>query len=241
MCVSLHRALSTQNECAHHRLETVANLMGMYERAMLHFAAKQQKLKWTEKKLEPTFTPETNKSRSSSHSGSNIVSDRLSEKNASGKANHGRSSQKRSPTRVGTRSWESTSSRIDHLYRDGLRRAQNRALTDRQDDEQRRRRLEEKELEHCTFRPNMDWRKKKPPCVGEKPSPNASKDMPHSHSLRTHRSHDSPAIHIITTRSVSRHDNHSFATPPRGQKIIDRTCDSNGTESVDDATEYGSI
>jgi hypothetical protein len=34
---------------------------------MLHLAVKEQKLKQTEKILVPTFTPETNKSRSSSH------------------------------------------------------------------------------------------------------------------------------------------------------------------------------
>jgi hypothetical protein len=210
---------------------------------MLHLAAKEQKLKRTETKLTttPTFTPESNKSKSSSHNESNIVSDRLSKKNTSGKANRGRYSQKRSPTSVSTRGWGSTSSRIDNLYRDGLRRAQNRALTDRQDEEQRRRRLEEKELEQCTFRPNMDWRMKKPPCIDEKPFRNESKDMPPSHSLLIHRSRDGPPVHLTTTRAVLRQGVHSFASPLRGQEVTDRTFGWNGRESVDDATEYGSI
>jgi hypothetical protein len=227
-------------KCAHTAVWKHSQIMGMYERAMLHLAAKEQKLKRTEKNLTPTFTPETNKSKSSSHSGSNVVSDRFSKKSTPGKANNGRSSQKRSPTSVSTRIWVSTPSHIDQLYLDGLRRAQNRALTDRQDEEKRRRRLEEKELEQCTFRPNMDWRKKKPPRVDEKPSPNGSKVMPPSHSLRTHRSRDSLPVHVITTRAVSRQGD-SFASPLRGREITGRSYDSNGTESVEDVTEYGSI
>lgn len=145
-------------------------------------------------------------------------------------------SQKKSPTN----SCGSTPTRIDQLYHDGVRREQNRARTNKIDDEERRRRTEEKELEQCTFRPNMDWSKKKPPRVYEKQSPTESDDSAYNHSLRTPRSRDIPPVDVITTQVVNvRRGAQSFVSPLRHSERTDLT--SVGTESVGDDTEYGSI
>jgi len=217
----------------------------MYERSKLRLAAKEEHLKQTEKKLmeECTFTPETNRSRSSSNSGNTTVFDRLyseSRKTTPKKYNGRRSgdSQKRSPTSVSSHG----SSRIDNLYQDGLRRAQNRKLTDKDEADARRRRLEEKELEQCTFQPNMDWRKKKPATGNGKPSDAAKMQSPQCMY--------SPPVHVITTQSALKHSsgrhsmsgrNHSIVSPLRGPDIPAPAAVPSGIESVGDDTEYGSI
>lgn len=217
----------------------------MYERSKLHLAIKELRLKETEKKLmeECTFTPETNRSRTSSKSGTSPVFDRLyseSRKSTPKKYNGRQSgdSQKRSPTSVSSHG----SSRIEYLYQDGLRRAHNRKLTDKEEAEARRRRLEEKELQLCTFRPNMDWRKKKPPVrVNGKHKDSVNIDSPQYQY--------SPPVHVVTTRSISarhvgRHksdQSHSIVSPLRGPDIPSRAAVPSGIESLGDDTEYGSI
>ena len=211
---------------------------------MLHLAAKELHLKQAEKKLmeDCTFTPETNKSRSSSNSGNTTVFDRLyseSKRTTPKKPNGRQDSQKRSPTSVGSQS----SSRIQYLYQDGLRRAQNRMLTDKEEAEARRRRLEEKELEKCTFRPNMDWRKKKPAHVNGKP-----KDPVNTQSLRSPQYQYSPPVHVVTTQPISTrngrqksHSNQCIVSPLRGPDIPARSSVPSGIASLGEDTEYGSI
>jgi hypothetical protein len=192
---------------------------------------------------ECTFTPETNKSRSSSHSGNTTVFDRLyseAKRTTPKKANGQRDAQKRSPTSVSSHG----SSRIDYLYRDGLRRAQNRQLTDKEEAEARRRRLEEKDLEQCTFRPNMDWRKKKPSNVNGRP-----RDTVNALSQRSPRyQHSPPPVHVITTKPISTRNgmrksdrNHSLISPLRDPVIQTRASVPSGIESLGEDTEYGSI
>jgi hypothetical protein len=210
----------------------------MYERSMLHLAAKEQTMKRTEKEFKKacTFTPETNKSRSSS--GSSIALDQLLSEspNVAPRNAIGQSSQKKSSNGFAS----PPPSRIDELYHDGVRREQNRARTNRVDDEERRRRAEEKELERCTFRPNMDWRRKKPPRLNE-PNPAASNDSAHRDDpLRAPERRDIPPVDVITTRVVhGRREAHPFPGPLEPLERTDLT--SVGTESVGDDTEYGSI
>lgn len=216
----------------------------MYERSKLRLAAKEQHLKRAEKKLmeECTFTPETNKSRSSSNSGITTVFDRLyseSKKTTPKKANGRRSGDsKRSPTSVSSHG----SSRIDQLYQNGLRKAQNRRLTDKDESEERRRRLEEKELEQCTFQPNMDWRKKK------KAAPVNGKSR-YPAKTQSSRYQYSPPVHVVTTQPVLTRNggrrkserNNSIVSPLRGPDIPARAAATSGTESLGENTEYGSI
>lgn len=218
----------------------------MYERSKVFLAAKEQKLEQAKHKLmeDCTFTPETNKSRSSH--GSTPMFDRLhseSRKVTPKKASiRGREICKWSPTSMGS-SCGSTPSRIDKLYRDGVRKAKNRQPTDKREAEARRRRLEDQELEQCTFRPKMDWRTKNPP-RGRKgtSSPNGSKDASSKESLCTPRSHDAPPVDVITTRAVltptMNETSHSVVSPLR---VPDIPVALNGAESIGDDTEYGSI
>ena len=189
--------------------------------------------------LEYTFTPETNKS-GSHHDGKINVLDQLhsdSEKITPRKADgrHSGSLQKRSPTSVSSDGGKP--SRIEQMYQDGLRRARvrNRAPTNKREDEERRRRWDVKQMEQCTFRPNMDWRKKKPPRIDGKTSPSGSKNTASNHSLQTPRSHDIPPVDVIMTRALStpnmRQGVYSFVSPLGGPE----------TESVGGDTEYGSI
>lgn len=219
----------------------------MYERSKLHLAAKRENLKQTERKLmeDCTFTPETNKSRSSSNSGNTTVFDRLyseSKRTTPTKANGRRSgnSQKRSPTSVSSHG----SSRIDYLYQDGLRRAQNRRLTDKEEAEARQRRLEEKELKQCTFRPNMDWRKKK-----DGKEKGTHQDPVNVHSTRYQYS---PPVHVVTTqpalirRSVGQRSmlglTNSIVSPLRGPDLkATLSAVPSSIESLGEDTEYGSI
>ena len=217
----------------------------MYEKSKLRLAARKEHLKETERKLmeECTFTPETNRSRSSSKSGNSTVFDRLyseSKRTTPKKANGHRNgdSRKGSPTSVGSHA----SSRIDSLYQDGLRRAQNRRLTDKDEAEARRRRLEEKELEECTFRPQMDWRKKKGGKLKEKGEGPVK--------LYPSRYQYSPPIHVVTTKPTMARNtgqytkiglDDSIVSPLRGPDIPARPVASSGIESVGENTEYGSI
>lgn len=212
----------------------------MYEKSKLRLAARKEHLKEAEKKLmeECTFTPETNRSRSSSKSGNSTVFDRLyseSKRTTPKKANGRRDgdSRKGSPTSVSSHG----SSRIESLYQDGLRRAQNRRLTDKEEAEARRRRLEEKELAECTFCPQMDWRKKK----GGKRKENKEA----AEKLYPSRYQYSPPVHVVTTQptmarktgqyaKIGRDD--SIVSPLRGPDIA-----SSGIDSIGEDTEYGSI
>lgn len=215
----------------------------MYERSKLRLAAKERHLREAEQKLmeECTFTPETNKSRSSSNSGNTTVFDRLysdSKKTTPKKANGRHNGERKSPTSVSSHG----SSRIDYLYQDGLRKAQNRRLTDKEEAEARRRRLEEKELEHCTFRPNMDWRKKK------HTNSNRRSGMPTR--ARTIQYDYSPPVQVVTTQPLSTRANgglrksernRSTVSPLRSPDIPKRAVIPSGVASVGDDTEYGSI
>lgn len=219
----------------------------MYERSKLRLAAKERHLKKTEKEMMVgcTFTPETNKSRSSSKSGNTPVFDRLyseSKKTTPKKANGRNGDSKRgSPTSVSSHG----SNRIDSLYQDGLRRAQNRKLTDKDEAEARRRRLEEEELKQCTFRPNMDWRKKK------KPVRSGGKSREPAKTRSSPRYQYSPPVHVVTTQPVSTRDggrrsferNRSIVSPLRGPDIPSNTATDipSGMESLGEDTEYGSI
>jgi hypothetical protein len=213
-----------------------SNKTDIYERSMRHRAAREQKRIPTKQGLMVayTFTPEKQKS-GSHHDGTRSTvldplhsqSNKITPRKADGRQNG--SLQKRSPTSVASSNGSKPSRRLEQMYQDGLSRARvrNRALTNKREDEERRRRWDEKEMEQCTFRPNMDWRTKKP-------SPNGSKHTTSNHSLRTPRSHDIPPVDVILTRALStpnvKQGAYSFVSPLGGPE----------TESVGD-TEYGSI
>ena len=213
---------------------------------MLHLAAKELKLERTKRELmEPcTFTPDMNKS---SPIKKIAVSDRLhseAKRTTPKKSNGWPLSQKKSPTSVNSAGSKSTSSRLDQLYQDGLRRAQSRKPTDKLEEEARIRRMEERELEQCTFKPNMDWRKKTSSHSNGKPSPDGTKDTSTNRSNRSRRSPDSPPVDIVTTQAMSTPNERQpngprqiFVSPLREPDAADTI----EIESLGDDTEYGSI
>eukprot|EP00542_Grammatophora_oceanica_P013248 CAMPEP_0194036512 /NCGR_PEP_ID=MMETSP0009_2-20130614/8872_1 /TAXON_ID=210454 /ORGANISM="Grammatophora oceanica, Strain CCMP 410" /LENGTH=338 /DNA_ID=CAMNT_0038678303 /DNA_START=65 /DNA_END=1081 /DNA_ORIENTATION=- len=145
----------------------------LYERSKLHLAAKEQKVKQLESTLnrELTFKPVTNGCRTKSHD-EDTVFDRLyqlSKKKRSvpitpstrGRTSSKVSSRSTPSSTTSSRSGSSSATAFNRLYKEGLRRARTKSLTDRVERQRRIYRQQERELEACTFRPRMDWKKDK--------------------------------------------------------------------------------
>ena len=148
----------------------------MYERSMLAIESRDRKLKVLQAKLEEdhTFTPNSKrKNYSGSHSvdGSppkaptTSVYDRLYDARKApsprrtdrgGPASPPAISRSRSADSARSRT-STTSSRLVEMHERGQELLRRRGLNSKQEDEMRRRRLEEEELANCTFTPKTKW------------------------------------------------------------------------------------
>jgi hypothetical protein len=124
----------------------------LYERSLLHKAATESKLKQLESSMmeQFTFTPDTSKPKVSKKTPDSL------HKNTTPNKSNVQNSPCKSPVR------SPLSSRVDELYRDGVRKNQERRMTAKEEGAARDRRLQDRDLAQCTFRPNLDWKVKKP-------------------------------------------------------------------------------
>mmetsp|Transcript_10420 Transcript_10420/g.24161 ORF Transcript_10420/g.24161 Transcript_10420/m.24161 type:complete len:307 (+) Transcript_10420:83-1003(+) len=211
---------------------TTTPATSLYERAMKRIEEKHRKILEMEHSMTPSFTPETNTTGISTD-GSGSVFERL--------YNHSKQRQQRqmpsavprrynsTPRRFSsaprrsetpTHSRRSNKERIEQLYQKGRKQQQSR--TDREEAEVRRRRWEERELRHCTFRPNIT-----------KPRPTSK--------LRRRREesadNDEPPIRMVRATTPSRRVPNVVVVSP----LKDPSLDGKTRVNSEAPTDYGSI
>lgn len=127
--------------------------ISLYERSMQQKNATESKLKHLEYSMmeQFTFTPDTSKPKVSKK-----TPDSLRKHTTPNKYNVNNSPHNKSPVR------SPISTRVDQLYRDGVRKNQERRMTSKEERAARDCRLQDRDLAECTFHPKMDWKVKKP-------------------------------------------------------------------------------